>query len=157
MDSPSLKTHTYEKKSLVKTTMQDMLDFHSSPKALPKLTPPPLFVQINSEWIKSLTEGDLQFTLWFGFIPIRWHARHEAGPIPTSFADLMVAGPMGYWRHEHIFEEAEGGIMLTDRVTLGHKNGIQGLLTRLMFDGIPLRFLFFYRHMQTKRFLHKVA
>ena len=155
MNSASIKTHVYEKRSVINTTMANMLAFHSSAKALPTLTPPPLFVQINSEWLKSLTEGDLKFTLWFAFIPIRWHARHEAGPIETSFADLMIDGPMGYWRHEHIFESVEGGVSLTDRVTLGHKSGIQGIFTRLMFDGIPLRFLFFYRHMQTKRALHK--
>ncbi|MGB1288022.1 MAG: hypothetical protein ACPG7F_15905, partial [Aggregatilineales bacterium] len=59
-------------------------------------------------------------------------------------------GPMKYWRHEHIFREVEGGIELTDRLTRAHKPGLTGLLTRLAFDGIPLRILFFYRHLRTR-------
>ena len=92
----------------------------------------------------------MKFTLWFGFIPIKWHAQHQAGPTETSFADLQLSGPMAYWRHEHIFEEVDGGIRLTDRITLAHQTGIKGLLTHLMFDGLPLQFLFFYRHLRTK-------
>jgi len=102
-----------------------------------------------------LSEGELEFNLWFGPIPIRWIARHEPGPTENSFADRMVKGPMAYWRHEHIFESVSDGAKLTDRVTIAHKPGISGLITRLMFDGIPLRILFFYRHMRTKAALRR--
>jgi len=62
---------------------------------------------------------------------------------------------MAYWRHEHIFEETPGGAALIDRVTLAHKPGIMGLVTRLIFDGLPLRFLFFYRHWRTRQAVEK--
>lgn len=144
-------THIYEKRSVMNTTMDKMMGFHEDPAAMPKLSPPPIFVRIKRDDRTSLTDGELDFTLWFGPIPIRWLARHEPGPTETSFADRMIEGPMGYWRHEHIFEETSDGIALIDRVTIGHKPGFMGLLTRLMFDGIPLRILFFYRHMRTRQ------
>jgi ligand-binding SRPBCC domain-containing protein len=144
------KTHVYEKRTVMKTTMDKMIAFHQDPKALGKLSPPPIFMQLHRDERTSMTEGEIEFTLWFGIIPIRWIARHEPGRTETSFADLMVKGPMAYWRHEHIFEEAEEGVALIDRVNIAHKPGIPGLITRLMFDGIPLRFLFFYRHMRTR-------
>lgn len=140
----------YEKSTVMNTTLEKMQGFHQSEDAFSKLIPPPMIGQIREDNRSSNTEGDLKFTLWMGPIPIKWHARHEAGPTETSFADLMVSGPMAYWRHEHIFEVVEGGVKLTDRVSLAHKGGIQGILTRLMFDGIPLRILFFYRHLRTK-------
>jgi len=143
-------THVYEKSSVFKTTMQEMIAFHEAPDVFGKLAPPPIFMRIQEDNRTSLTDGDLKFTLWFGPVPISWHAQHEPGPTEHSFADLMLDGPMQYWRHEHIFEEAEGGIRLIDRVTIAHKRGFQGLLTRLMFDGIPLRILFFYRHLRTR-------
>jgi ligand-binding SRPBCC domain-containing protein len=99
----------------------------------------------------SITEGEIAFTMWFGPLPIRWLARHEPGPTETSFADRMIEGPLAQWRHEHIFEETGDGVALVDRVTLEHKPGLPGLMTRLMFDGLPLRFLFFYRHMRTRQ------
>ncbi|MGB7341823.1 MAG: hypothetical protein WBC91_23195 [Phototrophicaceae bacterium] len=144
------QTTVYEKSSVMATTMEKMQAFHESQDAFSKLVPPPMIAQLREDNRTSNTEGDLKFTLWMGPIPIKWHAQHQAGPIDTSFADLMVDGPMEYWRHEHIFEAVTGGIQLTDRVTLAHKSGFQGILTRLMFDGLPLRFLFFYRHLRTK-------
>lgn len=147
--------HVYEKRTVMKTTMERMIAFHQDPAALSRLSPPPIFMQLHRDDRRSLTEGEIEFTLWFAVVPIRWLARHEPGPTETSFADLMIKGPLAYWRHEHIFEPAEGGVALIDRVTLAHKSGIAGLLTRLMFDGIPLRFLFFYRHLRTRQAVEK--
>lgn len=124
--------------------------FHEDPSALAKLSPPPIFMQLHRDGRTSLTEGTLEFTLWFGPLPIRWTAQHQPGPTDTSFADMMLKGPMAYWRHEHIFEPAQEGVTLIDRVTLAHKPGLAGILTRLMFDGIPLRILFYYRHLRTR-------
>lgn len=140
----------YEKSSIMNTTLEKMIAFHESADAFSKLVPPPMIAQLREDNRTSNTEGDLKFTLWIGPIPIKWHAQHQSGPTETSFADLMVDGPMAYWRHEHIFEAVQDGVKLTDRLTLAHKEGLQGLFTRLMFDGIPLKFLFFYRHLRTK-------
>lgn len=148
-DAPA-NAHVFETSSLIKTTMPHIIEFHEDPAALSKLSPPPIFAQMRRDDRQSLTEGDLEFTLWLGPIPIKWWARHEPGPTATSFADRMVDGPMAYWRHEHIFTQEADGVRLTDRVTLAHKGGLQGLFTRLMFDGLPLRILFFYRHLRTR-------
>ncbi len=153
--STDISTHVYEKSSVIRTTIDDMLAFHNNPAALAKLSPPPIFMQMHEDNRTSLSEGDLKFTLWMGPIPIKWHAQHEPGPTQHSFADRQISGPMGYWRHEHIFTEVETGVKLTDRLTIGHRKGLQGLLTRLMFDGIPLRILFFYRHLRTRMALQK--
>lgn len=142
--------HVFEKRSVFHTTVERLMEFHDEPKTMPKLAPPPIFVQMRRNDRKTLTEGELEFTLWFGPIPFPWIARHQPGPTENSFADLMIKGPLEYWRHEHIFEEADGGAMLIDRVTIKHKPGLWGVLTRLMFDGIPLRILFFYRHLRTR-------
>lgn len=142
--------HVFEKRTVMKTSMEKMTAFHQDPKALSKLSPPPIFTRLHRDERTSLTNGELEFTLWFGFIPIRWIAQHQPGPTTTSFADLMLHGPLAYWRHEHIFETVPGGVTLTDRVTLAHKAGLSGLLTRFMFDGLPLRILFFYRHLRTR-------
>jgi len=145
-----IKPHIFEKISIMKTTMDKMMAFHKAPEALPTLTPPPIFVQLHRDERTSLTGGELEFTLWFGPIPIRWVARHEEGPTETSFVDYQVSGPMAHWRHEHIFEEVDGGIKLIDRIAIAHKPGLTGLLTRLVFDGMPLHIFFFYRHLRTR-------
>lgn len=147
---PPKNIRVFVRRSEIPTTMIRMIDFHSKAGTLKKLTPPPIFVQIRRDDRITMTEGEVDFTLWFGPIPVRWIARHEPGPIDTSFIDRMIRGPMAYWQHEHIFEAVPDGVALTDRLTFAHKKGLQGILTLLLFDGIPLRILFFYRHWRTR-------
>ncbi len=147
------KTRLFAKSSIIHTTLDAITDFHNDPRALARLTPPPVFMQLHRDDRLSLTEGDIEFTLWFGPLPIRWIARHLPGPTPHSFEDLQIKGPMAYWRHQHIFTEVSGGVELTDRITLAHRPGPLGILTRLAFDGLPLRILFAFRHWRTRRAL----
>jgi ligand-binding SRPBCC domain-containing protein len=149
---PDSKRRVFEKRTVYKTTLDKLNAFHQDRAALSKLTPPPIFIQLHQDGRTSLTEGDLEFTLWFGPLPIRWLARHEAPPAGLhGFIEWQVKGPLKFWRHEHLFEPVEGGVALHDRVTLEHQAGWKGVLTRLMFDGLPLQFLFFYRHWRTRQ------
>ncbi len=131
--------------------MDAIQEFHADPRALPLLTPPPLFVQIVRDDREALTSGELEFKLWFGPVPVHWLARHEPGPTSTSFVDRMIEGPMALWVHQHSFRPTADGVELADHVTLAHPSGWRGVLTRLIFDGLPLRFLFMYRHWRTKQ------
>lgn len=140
----------FERRSILKTTLDRVIVFHQDPRALNRLTPPPIIVRLNRDDRRSLTKGELDFTLWFGPFPIRWIARHSPGPNEHSFVDEMTTGPMAYWYHEHIIEPVHEGVLLYDRVVFAHKSGLRGLLTRLVFDGLPLRLLFFYRHLRTR-------
>ncbi len=151
--SSSLRTFCYC--SVIQTTVEAMTRFHDAPNALRVLTPPPLIVQMVRDSRESLTQGEVVFRLWFGPLPVLWHARHEPGSIPTSFIDRMLAGPMASWQHEHRLRALDQGVELTDEITFAHKAGWRGVLTRLVFDGLPLRFLFWYRHWRTRRALER--
>ena len=151
MPPASPNTRVFSKTSVINTSLARIMRYHEQPRALAQLTPPPIIMRVQRDDRRSIREGEIAFTLWFGPLPIKWIARHENGPTPDSFADRQVAGPMAYWRHEHIFAPVAGGVELTDRITLAHRPGWRGLLTRLAFDGVPLRLLFAYRHWRTKR------
>jgi ligand-binding SRPBCC domain-containing protein len=140
----------FEHKSILPGTVEQAWAFHAQPSAFSKLTPPPIFVQMLDRRLKSLTEGTVDFRLWFGPIPVHWIAQHEPGPDATSFTDRQISGPLAYWEHHHLMRAVPGGVELIDRITLEHKTGITGLLTRLFFDGLPLRLLFVYRHWRTR-------
>jgi ligand-binding SRPBCC domain-containing protein len=140
----------FQKQSVMATTMARMIAFHEDQRAINRLTPPPVFVQLLRDDRKSFSEGELVFWLWLGPIRVKWVARHEPGPTATSFQDRMIEGPMAFWLHQHIFRDVPGGVELTDRITYAHKPGLPGLLTRLIFDGLSLRILFLYRHLRTR-------
>lgn len=142
---------TFEFSSLIPSTVEAVWAFHADKRAFIKLTPPPIFVQVHRNGLKSLTEGDVEFTLWFLFFPVRWIARHEPGPIPTSFQDRQVKGPVEVWLHRHLMEVVPGGVKLTDRITIHHrKSGFWAIFTRLFFNNLALRGLFIYRHLRTR-------
>jgi ligand-binding SRPBCC domain-containing protein len=131
--------------------MARMIAFHEDRRAVAKLTPPPIFVWVHRNGLISLTDGEVEITLWFGPFPVHWIARHEQGPSETSFADRQIKGPLGSWRHEHMFTQVEGGIELTDRVSYEHRRGGRwGIFTRLFFNRFMLRVFFTYRHLRTR-------
>src|SRR5688572_9942755 len=110
----------FQYSSVIPTTLATIVGFHERADALRKLTPPPLIVQVIDDQRTTMTEGTLDFRLRFGPIPVRWHTRHEPGPIATSFIDRMIVGPMAEWEHQHIFREVAGGVELRDQVTFVH-------------------------------------
>lgn len=138
-------------------TAEQLNAVHNQPNTFARLTMPPLVMQVLEDNRSSLTEGQIAFRLWFGPFPVNWLARHEAGVNPLSFKDVQVNGPLLSWEHEHVIEPMAHGSRLTDRITFSHKPGLAGLLTRLMFDGLPLRMLFIYRHWQTRRMMNAAS
>jgi ligand-binding SRPBCC domain-containing protein len=148
--SSKLKRYIFQKRTRFNVSLAQLIAFHENPSNLPKLTPPPIFIHIQRDNRSSLSEGEIEFTLWFGPFPVTWLALHEPGPTGHSFADLALNSPLDYWRHEHIFEQLENGVALVDRVSYAHKPGFRGIVTRLFFGKIPLVILFNYRHLQTQ-------
>ncbi len=131
--------------------LQEVWDFHANPGAFQRLAMPPMIVKVHQDKRKSLTEGTVDFTIWFGPLPIRWEAAHLPGPTGHSFIDRMDHGPLASWEHTHLMEKVTDGVRLTDRISFRHHPGLRGWLTRLLFDGLPLRLLFAYRHWRTRR------
>ncbi len=148
-----MKIKTFTFRSTMPATATELRALHADPKTFSHLTMPPIILQVLRDDRNSLTNGEIAFRLWFGPFPVNWLARHESGPTPESFKDVQVKGPLYFWEHEHVIESTGSGSVLTDRIRFAHKPGLSGLLTRLLFDGLPLRLLFVYRHWQTRRLL----
>jgi ligand-binding SRPBCC domain-containing protein len=49
-------------------------------------------------------------------LPIRWQSRITVWEPPARFVDEQVRGPYRLWRHEHVFEERDGGTNVSDHV-----------------------------------------
>lgn len=119
----SLQRTVFEQRSVIAAPVERVWAFHQSPDALRRLTMPPTRVQIVRDERRSLTDGELEFVLWLGPLPVRWVAAHAPGPGETSFVDRQVRGPLAFWEHEHIMRPCEGGTELLDRITLAYRPG----------------------------------
>jgi ligand-binding SRPBCC domain-containing protein len=132
-------------------TIEQVWNFHAGPDAFQRLAMPPMVAKVQRDQRSSLKEGTIEFTLWVGPLPIHWQATHLPGPTDTSFIDRMDSGPLAEWEHTHLLEKSSGGVRLTDSIKFRHQPGPRGWFTRLLFDGLPLRMLFIYRHWRTRR------
>ena len=60
-DIPDL-AHTYEKRSVMKTTVEQMIAF-DAPRAFATLTPPPIFIQVIRDDRTSQQDGEVEFNM----------------------------------------------------------------------------------------------
>ena len=122
---------------------------HSDSQALRKLTPPPLLVTIHR--IEPLSEGsELEFTIWIGPFPLRWHAIHR-NVNKDGFTDIQLSGPMRKWEHTHLFTAHNNSkTVVSEHIEYEHYNGFTGVVTRILFFKPGLYLLFTMRKLLTR-------
>ncbi len=140
---------------LVNAPLQAVADFHRDTRALKRLSPPPLFVQLHRA--EPLSEGAVaEFTLWFGPVPMRWVAVHSDVSARHGFTDTQQRGPLKAWRHTHRFEAVDAHTTrVREHIEYEYPLGLRGLLARLLFSPLALTFLFAYRQWVTRRILER--
>ena len=135
----------------VSAPIEKVAAFHNDARALKILTPFPLWVQIHE--VEPLAENSrAEFTMWAGPIPLRWEALHTHVS-DQGFTDTQVNGPYRYWVHSHQFVALNAhSTEIIDEVSAIYGDGFfWGLITRLMWIGLPI--LFAFRARRTRAFL----
>lgn len=49
-------------------------------------------------------------------VPVKWRSKITVWDPPSRFVDEQVRGPYRMWRHQHDFEESDGGTLVRDTV-----------------------------------------
>lgn len=138
----------------VNSPLSHVADFHRRSTNMAKITPPPIFVSIHYA-PDFLDEGaEMDFTLWFGIIPIRWRSRFEKIS-QNGFVDQQLIGPYKSWSHKHNFQAVgnKKTIVRDDIRAELSNNPIKFLIGLGMWLGMPI--LFAYRTWKTRRELHR--
>jgi len=141
---------TFDTSFTVHAPLEAVSAFHDDTRALKKLNPPPIFVQLHR--VDPLGEGSVsEFTLWMGPLPIRWRAVHsEVGP--NGFTDTQQSGPLAYWKHTHSFAAVDAHTTrVSEHIEYRYAPGLKGLFSRLLFGKPGLTFLFTWRAWATRR------
>lgn len=152
---PALHSFTFE--FTVPAPLSRVSAFHQDTRALRRLTPPPIRVQL--QHVEPLAEGSRSdFTLWFGPLPVRWQAFHSGVDPLHGFTDTQRRGPMRYWKHTHRYSAFNDQVtQVLEQIEYSHHPGWRGLLSRALFNPLTLRLLFAYRRLATRAALRDAA
>ena len=140
--------YQFKTKQLLRSDLETVWDFVSSPRNLKKITPPYMGFDITSK--------DLPLKMYPGMIisykvspllsiPTTWVTEITQVEKYKFFIDEQRVGPYTMWHHQHFLEETKDGILMTDIVTYKPPFGILGSIANSLFIKKKLKSIFDYR------------
>lgn len=113
-----MRTFSLTRRQYVPLDIESVFGFFSDTANLELLTPGWLRFEILTLLpIEMLHGARIDYRLRLRGIPIRWQSEITAWEPPTRFVDQQWKGPYRLWVHEHRFEAAGEGTIVTDEVT----------------------------------------
>lgn len=145
------KTHsgiyTLEVEQFLKLSLAEAWDFFSSPGNLSKITPEQMGFRITSGIPGKMYEGQIITYKVSPFSGIRTNWVTEITQVSEGhyFVDEQRFGPYRMWHHVHLFEEQNGGVLMTDRVSYKLPFGFLGRIAHSLFVKNQLKQIFTFR------------
>ena len=138
--------HTLERSQLIRAAREELFAFFEDPRNLGKMTPSGMGFRILKTDDPPMWPGfRIKYRIKVFGAPIRWLTtitEYESG---RRFVDEQTKGPYSFWRHEHVFEDAEGGTLMSDRVQYELPFGILGNAVQRLIVARELERIFDYR------------
>jgi ligand-binding SRPBCC domain-containing protein len=132
-----------ECKQHVQCKLEDVFDFFADANNLEALTPAWLSFRILGSSTPKIQAGTtLDYRLSVHGLPLRWRSLITTWNPPFEFVDEQLSGPYRSWIHQHLFEETERGVLVTDRVRY---KVFGGALTERLLVRRDLRRIFRFR------------
>lgn len=141
--SPLGRASRLEAELWLPAAREQIFEFFSDAFQLESLTPPLLQFSVATPPPIHIAAGTrIDYRLRVHGVPLRWQSLIDVWDPPRRFVDVQTRGPYRLWRHEHTFEEADGGVLCRDVVDYAPWGGwaVDRLLVRR-----DLRKIFAYR------------
>lgn len=141
---------TIKTKQFLRTNIDTVWQFMSSPKNLAKITPSYMGFHIltDEEDIKTAYSGQIIEYTVSPVLGIKMHWVTEITHLVDKkyFVDEQRFGPYSFWHHKHFIKEVEGGVEMTDIVHYKLPFGILGRIANALFVKKQLAEIFNYRY-----------
>ena len=137
------------REQLIKTNIDDLWNFMSSPKNLQKITPKYMGFIITSNNKNEIMYPGMIISYKvtpFLKIPLNWITEITHVKEKKFFVDEQRLGPYKMWHHEHIFEIKDNGVLMKDIITYIPPLGILGKLSNYLFINKRVNEIFDYRN-----------
>lgn len=145
--------HQLHREQFIPAAPAAVWEFFATPRNLNELTPPQLKFRIVGEAAEAMHSGQLieyRISLFPG-LWMRWLTEIRDVETGVFFADEQRKGPYKFWRHEHRFVPANGGVLMTDHITYDVGWGLVGRLVERIWVRRQLAQIFDYRFARVAR------
>jgi ligand-binding SRPBCC domain-containing protein len=144
-----MKPYTIHFTQKMPISLEKAWDFFSSPLNLSKITPESMKFVVTSDYTEQtkMYEGMIityKVSPLLG-IKMDWMTEITTVKDKEYFIDEQRFGPFKFWHHEHHFEEIDGGVLMTDKLTYGIPFGIFGQLANTIIVAKQTQEIFDYR------------
>lgn len=137
-----------KRKQLLKSDINTVWDFVSSPSNLSKITPSYMLFEITSDnKNEKMYPGMIISYKVAPILNIKMNWVTEIKHVVTNkfFIDEQRVGPYSIWHHQHFFEDTNEGVLMTDIITYKPPFGIIGILANYIIINKKLKSIFDYR------------
>ena len=141
--------HTLQTKQFIKSDIQTVWDFMSSPENLAKITPPYMGFKILTDLNNSkMYPGQIieYYVTPVAGIKMHWVTEITHVKNLEFFVDEQRFGPYSFWHHKHFLKQVDGGIEMTDIVHYKAPFGIIGKIANALFIGKKIKEIFDFRY-----------
>ncbi len=143
-----MSVYKLERKQTIKSDIDTIWQFFSQPNNLAAITP----AYMNFRIISDTGNGNIypgqiityKVSPLLG-IPLFWMTEITHAERNRLFVDEQRIGPYKLWHHQHIFEEVDGQILMTDIVHYSLPYYMLGKIAHLLFVKRQLENIFEYR------------
>jgi ligand-binding SRPBCC domain-containing protein len=151
--------HTLKTNQFVKTDMETIWDFISSPKNLSRITPSYMGFNIISdeEDIQKMYAGQLIEYYVTPILGLKMHWVTEITHVEylNYFIDEQRFGPYKLWHHQHFLKKVEGGVEMIDIVHYKIPFGFIGKIANTLFVKAKLKKIFDFRYQKIEELFNK--
>jgi len=142
--------HVIKTRQLIKSDIDTVWDFISSPANLAVITPQSMGFEIIGEKNENekMYEGQIIEYFVSPVAGIRMHWVTEITHVKDKeyFVDEQRFGPYSFWHHKHFLKAVDGGVEMTDIVHYKAPFGFLGRIANSIFIKKKLKTIFDYRY-----------
>jgi len=142
--------HVIKNRQLIKSDIDTVWNFISSPANLAVITPQSMGFEIIGEKNENerMYEGQIIEYFVSPVAGIRMHWVTEITHVKDKeyFVDEQRFGPYSFWHHKHFLKAVDGGVEMTDIVHYKAPFGFLGRIANSIFIKKKLKTIFDYRY-----------
>jgi ligand-binding SRPBCC domain-containing protein len=141
--------HTLQTKQFIKSDIQTVWDFMSSPENLEKITPTYMGFKILSDLNNSkMYPGQIieYYVTPVAGIKMHWVTEITHVKNLEFFVDEQRFGPYAFWHHKHFLKQVDGGIEMIDIVHYKAPFGFIGRIANAIFIEKKIKEIFDFRY-----------